>query len=129
MSVAVRSGIGAPNLVGFEWHVVQFLPTIACTSQGRSEEIGAFDVPPLAVPPVRGGCEEWPPVVAGGVDELPPLPETAARPPVAVILGIKGIADAPPVLVASPQLQTPTAEPVGLHAATPGFPSAQVQAT
>jgi hypothetical protein len=128
MSVAVTSGIGAPNFVGFEWHVAQFLPMIACTSQGRSEETGVLEVPPLEADPLEGGCEPWPPVVAGGANGLPPVPKTVgARPPVAV--GFEGTPGEPPVFVATPQLQVPTPEPVGLHKATPDFPSAQVQAT
>jgi hypothetical protein len=100
---------------------------IACTSQGRSEDTGALDEPPLDADPFEGGCEAWPPVAAGGVDGLPPVPRTVgARPPVPVGFGKP---DEPPVVVAGAQLQVPTAEPVGLHSATPDFPSAQVHAT
>ena len=129
MSVAVTSGNGAPNFVGFEWHVPQFLPMIACTSQGRSEETGALAVPPLAADPDGGGCEGLPPMVVGGADGLPPVPGTVpARPPV-VAAGFQGAVGAPPVLATELQPQRPTPEPFGLHIATPDFPSAQVQAT
>jgi hypothetical protein len=42
------------------------LPMIACTSQGKSEDTGALEVPPLDADPLEGG-EAWPPVAAGGV--------------------------------------------------------------